>query len=123
MRKAKNGHVELLLITSRKKGKWLIPRGWPCRGMKDRKAAAKEASEEAGVRGTIRGIVGTYRRRKRGRDKPIKVQVYVLRVRDEKKRWPERKVRRRKWTTPKEAARTVSNPDLRRLLQGLRIGA
>jgi 8-oxo-dGTP pyrophosphatase MutT (NUDIX family) len=122
VRKRKNGRVEVLLITSRKKGTWLIPRGWPCRGMKDKKAAAKEAHEEAGVRGTIRsGIIGVYRRRKRGRDKPIEVQVYLLNVTDEKKRWPEHRERRRKWTTSKDAARTVSNPDLKRLLHGLRI--
>ena len=31
VRKLKDGDVEILLMTSREKGKWLISRGWPCR--------------------------------------------------------------------------------------------
>ena len=102
MRKRKNGDVEILLMTSREKGKWPIASGWPSCRMKDAKAAAKEARED-GVSGKIRPEpVGG---RKNGRENPLKVRVYVLKVKRQNKRWPERHERRRKWLSPKTAAK------------------
>ena len=117
VRKRRKGRIDVLLVTSRRKGKWIIPKGWPCRGMKDGKSAAKEAREEAGVRGKVRSRpLGSFRRKSR-QGKPIKVKVFELKVEEQRKRWPERKERRRKWASPTAAARSVSNPGLRRLLQ------
>ena len=45
--------VEVLLITSRDTGRWVIPKGWPMQGLSDAEAASIEAWEEAGVRGDI----------------------------------------------------------------------
>jgi hypothetical protein len=57
--------------------------------MKGRKAAAKETGENGGVSGKIRpDAVG--RRRENGRENPIKVRVYVLKVKRQNKVWPER---------------------------------
>lgn len=56
-----NGKVEVLLITSRGTGRWIIPRGWPMRKKKPHEAAEIEAWEEAGVRGRVRKTpVGRY---------------------------------------------------------------
>jgi 8-oxo-dGTP pyrophosphatase MutT (NUDIX family) len=41
--------TEVLLVTSRDTGRWIIPKGWPLKGKTPHKAAAREAREEAGV--------------------------------------------------------------------------
>jgi 8-oxo-dGTP pyrophosphatase MutT (NUDIX family) len=45
--------VEILLITTRKKGRWSVPKGWPIKRSSPQQTAATEAYEEAGVRGAI----------------------------------------------------------------------
>ena len=45
--------VEVLLITSRDTGRWVLPKGWPIPGLNAHEAAAIEAWEEAGVRGPV----------------------------------------------------------------------
>ncbi|MEN9850080.1 MAG: hypothetical protein RL128_243, partial [Pseudomonadota bacterium] len=47
------GKVEVLLITSRDTGRWVIPKGWPIDGLAPAQTAAREAWEEAGVEGDI----------------------------------------------------------------------
>ena len=41
--------LEVMLITSRDTGRWIIPKGWPKNGIPPHDAAAEEAFEEAGV--------------------------------------------------------------------------
>jgi 8-oxo-dGTP pyrophosphatase MutT (NUDIX family) len=43
--------LQVLLITSRKTGRWVIPKGNIGKGHNARQAAEREAYEEAGVRG------------------------------------------------------------------------
>jgi phosphohistidine phosphatase len=45
--------VEVLLITSRKGTRWVLPKGVVEPGLSPATSAAKEALEEAGVRGTV----------------------------------------------------------------------
>ena len=45
--------LRILLITSRDTGRWIIPKGWPMRNRSEAQAAAREAWEEAGLRGVI----------------------------------------------------------------------
>ena len=45
--------LRILLITSRDTSRWVIPKGWPMRNRTEPEAAAREAYEEAGLRGTI----------------------------------------------------------------------
>ena len=48
-----HGALEILLLTTRS-GRWIIPKGWPIKGLRPAKSAAREAFEEAGVRGQVR---------------------------------------------------------------------
>src|SRR5258708_16445379 len=48
-----DGSVEVLLVTSRETKRWIIPKGWPIKGLKPSKAAAREAYEEAGLRAPV----------------------------------------------------------------------
>lgn len=43
-----DGAVEILLITSRDSGRWIIPKGWPMKKKEPHEAAAVEAWQEAG---------------------------------------------------------------------------
>lgn len=45
----REGRVKVLLVTTRETGRWIIPKGWPKRGVKPHKLAAREAYEEAGL--------------------------------------------------------------------------
>ena len=45
--------LEILLLTTRRSKRWIIPKGWPIKGLPPAKSAAREAFEEAGVRGRV----------------------------------------------------------------------
>jgi 8-oxo-dGTP pyrophosphatase MutT (NUDIX family) len=115
LRRAKNGAIEILLVTSRDTGRWIIPKGWTSKRIRDCKAAAREAREEAGVKGKIlREAIGTYRyiKRELGDGALIEVRVFLLKVSKRYKRWPEKRERRRAWFDLKDAAGKVSDPEL-----------
>lgn len=115
--------MRVLLITSRDTGRWVIPKGWPMRNRSDAVAAAREAFEEAGVRGAIsRRNIGHYTYPKKlgdGRFLPCLVQVFTLEVRERVKAYPETGQRRTKWFTPKKAAARVLEPDLAVLIRSI----
>ncbi len=120
-RMSKEGQLEILLVTSRDTGRWIIPKGWPMKGRKPPKAAAREAFEEAGVRGSISSkAVGSYRYDKRldGEDGvvPCEVKVFPLLVKRQLKKWPEMKERQTRWFTPMEAASFIEEEGLRDLV-------
>ena len=121
---AHHGHdVEVLLVTSRDTGRWIIPKGWSRPGKKTHKGATREAWEEAGVRGrVVRRPIGQFRYGKRvetGGAIPCLVQVHLLEVTELAMRFPERHQRRRKWFSPADAAQEVQEPELKALLLGL----
>ena len=87
--------LEIMLVTSRGTRRWIIPKGWPKRGMPPYDTAAKEAFEEAGVKVRKRPI-GSYPYAKileKGDKASCRVQVFALRVTHQRKRWPEKRER------------------------------
>ncbi|MCV9966754.1 NUDIX hydrolase [Pararhizobium sp. BT-229] len=123
------GRPEVLLITTRRTGRWFIPKGWPIVGLEGFDAAAREAWEEAGVRGKVKKrVFGTIKYSKVVRNLfavPAIVDVYLLEVRRIRSKYPERHERLRRWLAPQEAALLVKEPELRSLLSKLarRLGA
>ena len=118
------GQVEVLLITSRETRRWVIPKGWPIKGMKSPKSAAQEAFEEAGVQGRIgKRPVGSYaydKRLKNGRLQRVRVAVFALLVENEAEVYPELGQREKLWLSPADAARRVDEPELMVLLATFR---
>ncbi len=116
--------IQVLLVTSRDTGRWIIPKGWPIAGATDAGSAEREAWEEAGVLGKMLPLcLGVYAYDKvvvPGRSIPCVVAVYPLRVTELKKRFPERKQRRRKWFSLEDAIRKVAEPELRQILAEFR---
>ena len=110
--------LEVLLVTSRSRGEWIVPKGKLEPDMTAYDSAAKEAQEEAGVLGDVgTDPVGSFNYRKRDAD--CTVDVYDLKVARELSDWPERHERQRKWATVKEAAALVDNPELSKLIADL----
>lgn len=122
-RRAADGSIEIMLVTSRGTGRWIIPKGWPMPGKGLAEAAAQEACEEAGVRGIIaEGEIGRFRYRKQRfllRPLICEVKVYPLDVREELEEWPEKAQRRRKWHSLNAAKTAVRSKALSRLIQAL----
>jgi len=117
---AKNG-IEVLLVTGRRSGRWTIPKGWPMPGKSLAEAAEQEAFEEAGVRGTIDpNPIGTFRHVKQlniAGDLEVNIVVHPLWVDRELPKWPELGQRKRKWFSPKDAAKRVDSPELSAMIR------
>ncbi len=113
--------VRVLLITSRENKRWVIPKGNLMAGTAPHNAAAREAEEEAGVRGLVCPTpLGSYRYRKKrgnGASLMIDVDVFPLAVSQELDSWKEQGQRERRWFTLPEAAAAVDEPDLRDLIR------
>ena len=124
VRRDANGNLRVLLVTSRETKRWVVPKGWPVDGLDPWEAAAREAMEEAGAEGPVtEAPLGTYGYGKRlddGEVLPCVVTLYPLRVKRMHDRWKERRERERRWFDPKDAAKCVDEPELRKLLKGLR---
>lgn len=122
IRKDPDGSLHILLVTSRESRRFVIPKGWPWRGVKDHKAAAEEAREEAGILGkSHKKSIGYYTYQKRLPDDvvPVRVKVFVLEVEQELEDWPEVRERERRWFTPEDAAQAVAEPELAALIRRL----
>ncbi|MGD8617879.1 MAG: NUDIX hydrolase [Gammaproteobacteria bacterium] len=113
----KQGKLEILLITSRNKGRWIVPKGVIEPNLSARESAAKEAFEEAGVQGDVhRKLLGSYRHRKLG--DVYTVQVYAMKVRKIFRKWDETD-RERGWFPFKDAVRRTNRTELKRLMERL----
>lgn len=116
-----DGDLEVLLITSRGTGRWIIPKGNPIQGLKAHQVAAREAFEEAGISGKAANrSIGKFRYNKQrpGRsDADVEVTVFPMLVTEQLQDWPERRQRERRWLNPIAASHLVDDIGLKRLLQ------
>lgn len=112
--------VEVMLVTSRRRGRWVLPKGKVKQGMLPHRSAKQEAFEEAGVLGEIETVpVGSYRQRKvsaDGKDIEVAVQAFAMRVTDEQRSWPEMRERKRSWMPLADAIQTIRDAEIRSLL-------
>jgi 8-oxo-dGTP pyrophosphatase MutT (NUDIX family) len=106
----------ILLITSKRTRRWVLPKGWPKAGETLAAAAAREAFEEAGVLGQAlcEESVGEYTYDKwiGGGLVACRVAVFALPVAGIARSWPERGQRALRWCSPEQAARLVREPRL-----------
>lgn len=115
--------IEVLLISSRRRKRWVVPKGWPGKHGSLADAAAAEAFEEAGLIGAVHlEPIGSYLYRKRmeaGYEVPCHVFVYPMLVVEHAVDWPERRERKLKWCPLADAATLVDDERLGRLLAEL----
>jgi 8-oxo-dGTP pyrophosphatase MutT (NUDIX family) len=125
-RRSKRG-VRILLITSRDSGRWVIPKGWPMRNRTEAKAAAREAYEEAGLRGVIdERSIGLYTYLKGlgpNRSVLCAVKVFPMEVREMLTKYPETGQRRARWFSPDKAAKRIVEPELKSIIRAFDPGA
>ncbi len=120
------GAVQVLMITSRGTGRWIVPKGWHIDGLDGATSALTEAWEEAGVRGTVApdpvGIYAYTKLLEDGTAQPILATLYAVKVRALMKSFPEMAERRRKWMSPRKAAQRVAEAELAALLTDFKPG-
>ena len=112
--------VQVLLVTSRRTKRWILPKGWPIAKATPADAALREAWEEAGVEGRVTGNsigIYTYTKTNSGETLPIVVAVFPVKVKRLTDDYPEAHQRRRKWFTLKKAAALIDEPELRQILK------
>lgn len=116
-----DGELQILIITSRRTRRWIIPKGWPMDGIKPAAAAAREAKEEAGVCGTVGDrTAGQYRYLKilrNGHEMACRVEVFPLHVTKESHDWDEMDARERRWVSVSDAIAAVHEPQLKVIIR------
>jgi len=106
--------VEILVIKTRKKKKWIFPKGIIEVGLSARESAIKEAFEEAGVKGKLlTEKLGGFSYKKWGGK--CKVKVYGLEVITILDIWEEN-FRERKWIEISNAEKYISESEVLNIL-------
>ena len=105
---------QILLITT-KKGNCTIPKGIIDPGETPRETAAKEAFEEAGIRGPVEEeVVGTFTYEKWNEE--LTVEVYLQRVDELHDDFDDDHFRQREWLAPANAVKRIRKR-IRRVLK------
>ncbi len=119
-RRSTSDAPEVLLITSRDTGRWVLPKGWPKKSENGGECALREAFEEAGVVGRLTGdcagVFGYDKTMQSAPARPCLVTVHVIEAMRLDYGFPERGLRRLQWFTPDAAASAVDEPELKALL-------
>ncbi|ACK69437.1 NUDIX hydrolase [Gloeothece citriformis PCC 7424] len=114
----RDGELEILLITTRKKKRWIIPKGIVEPNMTPHASAAQEAFEEAGVIGEVfPEVLGSYTYQKFGGT--CRVKIFLLRVDLLQPCWLEDQERDRQWFSLSQAIEQVQKAELKQILQDL----
>lgn len=116
------GEARVLLVTTRGRRDWIIPKGWPISNLTPAATAAQEAYEEAGLIGRIVGdepFGSFYYRKGRGRriGLTLEVSVFLFAVERQHRKWPEKRERETAWFPLLDASALVASVGLAELLR------
>ncbi len=121
--RGEGGQREVLLVTSRGRGRWILPKGWPMTGRSLAEAALQEAWEEAGAKGRVqKKAIGRYRYQNLLGDDiglPVEARVFLIDQITLADSYPEAGQRERRWWPLAEAAEVVDEAELAALLRGM----
>ena len=110
--------LQILLITSIRKKKWIIPKGFIEFNLSPFESAKKEAFEEAGVIGTNETVeLGSFTLNKYGGK--TNIIVYSMEVEKFKEDYPEKNLRKRKWFPVKEAIDKITIREVAEMIKSL----
>jgi 8-oxo-dGTP pyrophosphatase MutT (NUDIX family) len=120
------GTLQVLLVTTRQSKRWILPKGWPIKGLRPPRSAAREAFEEAGVRGKA---IGSFKYDKMLDEQGIPVQyevkVYPLLVKRQSAEWPEVGQRLSQWAELDKALSLIEESGIKAIVTAFveRVGA
>jgi 8-oxo-dGTP pyrophosphatase MutT (NUDIX family) len=124
------GTLQVLLVTTRQSKRWILPKGWPIKGLRPPKSAAREAFEEAGVRGKVGAkSIGSFKYDKMLDEHGIAVQcevkVYPLLVKRQSAEWPEIGQRLSQWAELDKALSLIEESGIKAIVTAFveRVGA
>ncbi len=116
-RRAASG-MEILLITSRRRKRWILPKGIIEPDMSPQDSAAKEAFEEAGIRGNVGArSIGSYSQEKW--NGVCHIAVFPFEVTEILDEWPERIFRQRRWVAPDDACDLLAREELTAMIRAI----
>ena len=114
----KNNTHHVCLVTSRCRGKWIVPTGKPEKHLSDEQVALLEAYEEAGVKGKLdRSFRKSMDISSPSGRKIRKTVLFLINVDRQLDKWPEMKQRRRKFVDIRKLDRFVCDRKLSRTIQ------
>ncbi len=103
---------EVVMITTRDSGRWILPKGWPIKGLKRHESAETEAMEEAGLIGSAAPKpIGRfiYIKQFPKRQEKVLVDVFPLAIEKQLEDWQEKGQREVRFFNPVDAAALVSD--------------
>jgi 8-oxo-dGTP pyrophosphatase MutT (NUDIX family) len=120
-RRAQSGDLEILLVTSRSKGNWILPKGKVKPGKTAALSAQEEVYEEAGALGVVdQALVARFDLSVTGKDDGAvreEMQVFSLEVESLALVWPEMFQRQRRWVSVPDALEAIRNARIRKALR------
>jgi 8-oxo-dGTP pyrophosphatase MutT (NUDIX family) len=121
--RVRKGKIQVLLVTSRDQGRWIIPKGHIDPGTTPIQTAVTEAHEEAGIEGIVNkiplGLYTYFKRLEAERSRPATVEVYLMHVTRQREAWPEKGQRKLAWMSIKKAVQLIQEPGIIPLLKRL----
>ena len=112
----RDGSTQIMLVTSRRRGRWIIPKGGANENEPAFLTASREAFEEAGIIGDIYPDplteYGYLKTLQDGSLAPCRVTVFSMEVHGTLHHWREKGQRRRQWFTVDEAAAQLDDAEL-----------
>jgi 8-oxo-dGTP pyrophosphatase MutT (NUDIX family) len=115
-----SGNIEVLLISSRDTGRWVIPKGNLEKNETPYECARREAMEEAGVKGSVgKKALGYYTYLKDAVKPPFLVSVFSLAVKNVIGTFKEAGKRNVIWVSPSEAVALVDEPELKGMFRSI----
>ncbi|WP_368046094.1 NUDIX hydrolase [Rhizobium sp. CBN3] len=112
-----SGQLRILLVGSRRHGRWGVPKGNLDPGETTSAAARRESFEEAGVVGDVEATAfGSFSYHKDSSPHHYHVTVHLLHVVEAQADFPEKGMRKQKWFPLKIAIRDAAQPGLKALL-------
>jgi ADP-ribose pyrophosphatase YjhB (NUDIX family) len=105
-----------MLITSSRRRRWTIPKGFVKAGLSLVDSAGEEAWEEAGIRGVVSQVpIGCYVYTKRALI--LSVAVFSMHIEKMFEVWPEQWKRQRQWVSLAETVAIIEEPGLRDIIE------
>ena len=105
----RNNSYRFVVVTARNRGgRWIFPKGQPEFDITDKEVAVNEAYEEAGIIGTIQSKPVKVEAKKNG--KKVTYKLYPFRISRICRKWPERRLRKRKFVKADKAAVLLKKP-------------